>query len=207
MRERMGVDIQTDASVISSSLRDPAAFAAIFDRHAPTLLGYLGRRVGRNDAEDLLGDLFRIAFESRGRYDLSRPSSLPWLYGIAANLVMKRHRSSGRYRDAIDRLSLVRQDDPGVPFDEQVVEDAANDDLLAHVHAAMRQLAPADREVLVLFAWQNLSYADIAEALDLPVGTIRSRLNRVRTAIRELKPTSGQVPDISTSRAQEGPVR
>ncbi len=197
------MDIQTDASLISSSLRDPA----VFDRHAPTLLGYLGRRVGRHDAEDLLSDLFRIAFESRARYDSSRPSSLPWLYGIAANLVMKRHRSSGRYRNAIDRLSLVRQDDPGVSFDEQVVDDAANHDLLAHVHAVMRQLAPADREVLVLFAWQNLSYADIAEALDLPMGTVRSRLNRVRTAIRELKLTGGQVPDIPTSRAQEGPVR
>lgn len=137
--------MQTDASVISSSLRDPEMFAVIFDRHASVLLGYLSRRVGRHDAEDLLGDLFRIAFESRGRYDVARPSSLPWLYGIAANLVMKRHRTSGRYLNAIDRLSLVRQDDSGAPFDEQVVDDAANHDLLAHVHEAMRQLAPADR--------------------------------------------------------------
>lgn len=81
----------SDSASIGRSLQDPSLFAAILDRHAPALLGYLTRRVGHNDAEDLLAQLFLTAFEIRGRFDLSRSSALPWLYGIAANLVMKRY--------------------------------------------------------------------------------------------------------------------
>lgn len=88
--------IPSDARIISRSTRHPATFATIFDRHAATLHGYLCRRVGRDDAEDLLSETFLIAFRSREKFDTGRSSALPWLYGIAANLVLKRHRTLGR---------------------------------------------------------------------------------------------------------------
>lgn len=82
-----------DSRLIADSLVDPAAFAGIFDRHAAVLLRYMMRRVGPSDAESLLGELFRVAFESRSRFDLSRSDARPWLYGIAANLVIKHHQT------------------------------------------------------------------------------------------------------------------
>lgn len=69
-------------------------------------------------------------------------------------------------------------------FDERVADNAANTQLLSAVMAAISELADRDREALLLFVWQNLSYAEIAEALEIPVGTVRSRLSRVRATLR-----------------------
>ncbi len=187
-------------------MADPAVFADIFDRHAAELLGYVVRRVGAAEGEAVLGDLFRIAFESRRRYDLSRTDARPWLYGIAANLVMKHYRSVGRRRAALDR-AVQRRDNPPVPFDERIADEAAAAQLWLRIAAAIEDLPERDREVLLLFAWQGLGYAEIAEALDIPVGTVRSRLNRVRGTLRELRDSTGEEPDDTSPRAQGGAVR
>jgi hypothetical protein len=71
----------SDAEVIGRSLGEPEAFGLIYDRHAATLLRFLGRRAGATVAEGLVGELFRIAFERRKMFDASRASALPWLYG------------------------------------------------------------------------------------------------------------------------------
>lgn len=197
-------DGDDDAHLIGSA--DPNEFAGIFDRHAATLLGYLTRRVGRSDAEDLLGDLFRIAFESRHRYDPMRPNARPWLYGIAANLVLKHHRSNSRGQAAQRRLN--HQDRPtAVPFDERIVDEMVNAQRALQLTDLVEQLAPDDRETIVLYAWENLSYQQIAEALEVPVGTVRSRLNRVRRRLRELAPPTGKEIDELKPRAEEGTCR
>lgn len=140
-----------DALLICDSLSDPAVFAGIFDRHAGTLLGYLTRRVGRSNADDLVGELFRIAFESRHRYDLTRPNARPWLYGIAANLVLKHHRSNARGDAALRRV--IRQDRPtDVPFDERIVDGMANVQRAEQVTDLIERLMPDDRETILLFA-------------------------------------------------------
>jgi RNA polymerase sigma-70 factor (ECF subfamily) len=82
------VDSRSDAEVIGRSLDQPEAFGLIYDRHAATVLRFLGRRVGAEVAEGLIGELFRIAFERRKTFDASRVSALPWLYGIGSNLLM-----------------------------------------------------------------------------------------------------------------------
>ena len=69
----------SDGEVIRRSLTEPEVFGVIYDRHAATLLRFLGRRVGATDAEGLAGELFRISFEQRKRFDGSRESALPWL--------------------------------------------------------------------------------------------------------------------------------
>jgi len=175
-----------DARLIRASLSEPAAFGGIFDRHASELLAYVVRRVGTADGESVLGELFRIAFESRARYDLSRTDARPWLYGIAANLIMKHHRSAGRLRSALERLAL-RQESRPVPFDQRIVDAAADRQLCERVAKAIEELPDHDREVVLLYAWQRLTYAEIAEALGIPIGTVRSRLNRVRKVLRELR--------------------
>jgi RNA polymerase sigma factor (sigma-70 family) len=163
----------SDADVIRSSLADPHSFVAIFERHFDAIHGYLVRRAGVDAGSELASEVFTAAFAQRGRYELSRADSLPWLYGIAANLLHRRRRSETRRlrayaRTAIDRAThfeLGGQPDPALA-------------------TALAALKPADREVLLLFAWADLDYEQIAEALGVPVGTVRSRLHRARRQVR-----------------------
>ncbi len=198
------MDLPVDAELIAQSLTEPVAFAGIFDRHAATLLGYCRRRLGPADAEDVLAETFRIAFETRDRFDGTRTSALPWLYGITANLIMKQHRGTARRSRAVDRLAVTSDGRADVPFDEHLADRDANSGLLAEVRRLIDDLAVADREVLLLYVWEQLSYAEIADAMALPVGTVRSRLNRVRRQLRELRDDCGEAVGVPSHRAPGG---
>src|SRR5258706_16108448 len=95
----------SDAEVIGRSLSDPEAFGLIYDRHAATLLRFLGRRTGAKVAEGLVGELFRIAFERRKAFDGSRASALPWLYGIGSNLLLEHPAGEARRLRANARMA------------------------------------------------------------------------------------------------------
>jgi RNA polymerase sigma factor (sigma-70 family) len=180
----------TDADVIERSLVEPQQFGEIFDRHVERLHGYLSRRVGRDSADGLVGELFRIAFERRGSYDLDRADALPWLYGIGSNLVRQHRRSEHRQLRLTARLAALRDlNDTNTDTDGAL---SANRDLDA-VIAALAELPEADRDVVVLFAWEELTYDQIADALGVPTGTVKSRLNRARSRIREHLWLRGQV--------------
>lgn len=97
---------RTDAAVIDRSTERPDAFAILFDRHAPAIHRYLARRVDRGTADDLVADVFLIAFAKRGGYDTTRTNARPWLYGIATNL-LGQHR-----RGEIKRYRLPARADP-----------------------------------------------------------------------------------------------
>src|SRR5205814_8885757 len=97
----------TDAEIMSVSVEHPAEFAAIFDRHAPAVLGFLERRVGPGLAEDLLAEVFRVAFERRSSFDPAWPEAAPWLYGIGANLVRRHRRSEQRRFRAVARAATT----------------------------------------------------------------------------------------------------
>ena len=177
----------SDAEVIGRSLDEPEAFGLIYDRHAATLLRFLGRRVGAGGAEGLVGELFRIAFEQRKRFDLSRTSALPWLYGIGSNLLLKHRRGEARRLRASARMAA------GEAPDKRASVKALDARLLfPRVAAAIDALPDGEREALLLFAWEDLSYRSMAEALELPIGTVRSRLNRARAHVRELLEPKGE---------------
>ena len=181
---------EPDADVIASSLQEPARFGAVFDRHATVVFRYLVRRVGVDEADALLGEVFRVAFEKRATYDTARPDARPWLYGIATNLLARHRRGEARRIRATARL-LARQrpaDDPA----EQVVGALDAKDLWPQVAEAVAGLPEEERDALLLYAWEELSYDQIADALGVPVGTVRSRLNRARVRIRELRTTIGR---------------
>lgn len=163
----------SDGAVIADSLQRPAAFGVIFDRHGSTLLRFLARRVDPSGAEDLLAEVFRIAFERRSTFQPDRDSARPWLYGIAANVVAKHHRSEARRLRAIARVSAERalEDDPA----ERAVAAADASVRWTRVVNALATLPASERQVLLLFAWEELSYDEIALALGIPVGTVRSR--------------------------------
>jgi RNA polymerase sigma-70 factor (ECF subfamily) len=183
------VDDESDAVLIAASLDQPGRFGPLFDRHATVLHRYLVRRIGPDDADTLVGEVFRIAFEKRHTYDLDRPLARPWLYGIATNLLARHRRREARRYHAMARLAAQRV--PAVELDDRVsdVFDAA--DRWARVAAAVADLPEPERDALILHVWEGLSYEEVAGALDIPVGTVRSRLNRARGRLRELTAPSG----------------
>jgi RNA polymerase sigma-70 factor (ECF subfamily) len=178
----------SDAEVIGRSLGEPEAFGLIYDRHAAPLLRFLGRRAGAKVAEGLLGELFRIAFERRKTFDVSRASALPWLYGIGSNLLLKHRRGEARRLRASARMAADRE------AADRRASAAALDArvLFPRVADAIEALPDDERQTLLLFAWEELSYQSVAEALDLPIGTVRSRLNRARARLRELLERKGK---------------
>lgn len=178
-----------DSAVIAASLVDPAAFGAIFDRHYAHINRYLARRVGPALADELAAETFVIAFRSRGRYDRSAADARPWLFGIAANLARRHWRTERRRLRAYARSGIDPVGDESAEVDSRLDAAAAGPQLAA----ALASLSGRDREVLLLFAWADLSYEEISAALAIPVGTVRSRLSRARARIRELLAPSGQL--------------
>ncbi|MFE9103871.1 RNA polymerase sigma factor [Actinomadura geliboluensis] len=170
-----------DAALIERSLREPEVFAALYDRHAPAVHRYVRRRLGDQAADDVVAETFLAAFRRRGRYDPDRPDALPWLYGIAANLIGKHRRSETRMLRALARTGADPVTDPMEGADTRVSASASSRALAG----ALAGLSARDRDVLLLVAWADLSYQQVAEALSIPLGTVRSRLNRARRKVRE----------------------
>lgn len=172
----------TDAELIARSLSDPRAFMPLVERHQRVLFGYLARRVGRDLAEDVTAETFTRAFAQRDRFDLDRADARPWLFGIATNLLRNHARSQVRQQRAYLRHGLPEDgsiDEPGL---HAKLDADAQSPALA---AALEALNPGDREALLLYAWNDMSYEDIADTLEIPVGTVRSRLNRARRIVQE----------------------
>jgi RNA polymerase sigma factor (sigma-70 family) len=165
-------DELSDAEVIRASWDQPEAFKALFERHFDAIFTYLARRKGPDAGSDLASEVFVRAFAGRSRYELNRADARPWLYGIAANLLHKQRRSETRQLRAYARAGAdpLWVDVPELP-----------DPVVAGALAAIK---PDDREVLLLFAWADLDYDQIAIALSIPVGTVRSRLHRARHQLR-----------------------
>lgn len=182
--------VSTDSEIIQRSLGQPRAFAELFDRHAGAVGGYATRRLGPDAGEDVLSETFLVAFARRSSFDAAWDSALPWLYGIASRLIKKhRAREAKHLRSAAQ--SAAR---------EEHISQGDLEVTIARLDAELstRQLAPLiaalsakDRETLLLYAWGDLSYEEIALALGVPVGTVRSRMNRVRTRLDPAR-TSGR---------------
>ncbi|MGW4758540.1 RNA polymerase sigma factor [Streptomyces chartreusis] len=170
--------VANDADVVAGSLDQPELFARLYDRYAPDIHRYAARRLGETAADDITADTFLTAFRIRTRYDRTRPSARPWLYGIAANLIGKQRRSEVR---ALRALARTGHDPVAASWVEDTDSRVAAQGPLAD---ALASLSAGDRHVLLLVAWADLTYQEVAEALDVPVGTVRSRLNRARRKVR-----------------------
>ncbi|MFF0866971.1 RNA polymerase sigma factor [Nonomuraea sp. NPDC003560] len=184
-REAVEVD---DALLIERSLNEPEIFATLFDRHAPLLHRYVARRLGPSEAEDVVADTFLAAFQHRGGYDRNRADARPWLYGIASNLIGRRRRTEMSLYRAYVRSGVHPAELSGSRVEDEVNTLAVNRPLAL----ALMELAPADRDVLLLVAWAELSYQEVADALAIPPGTVASRLNRARLQIRQALSKEGE---------------
>jgi len=181
----------TDAEVIAASRDDPACFALIFDRHFDAVHRYVQRRIGADLADDVVAETFAVAFRCRSAYDTRRADARPWLLGIATNILRHEWRRERLQLRAFARTGI----DPVTRSlaEADAVEERVDAQAVARrVALALTKLRRAERDVLLLYAWGDLSYAELADALDIPVGTVRSRLSRARHRVRELLRGSGQ---------------
>jgi RNA polymerase sigma factor (sigma-70 family) len=161
-----------DTELLAQARTRPEALGEVYSRHAPAVFRYLARRAGPAVAEDLLGEVFVAAVEARSRVEPhASGSALPWLYGIAGNVV---------------RAHLRRSHSPAPPHDVPTVDwdavDARVDAVSrrAELRVALSALTDAERELLLLVAWEGLSPAEAATALGLTAVAARSRLHRAR---------------------------
>ncbi len=171
-----------DATVIGQSWAEPERFSIVFERYFAQVHQYLARRAGTKIADDLAAEVFLVAFAQRQRYDLARECARPWLLGIATNLLGTHRRQELRRYRALARAdagSTAHSDEDSVT--ERVSAWAARPALAA----ALAELDDGDRDVLLLIALADLGYAEVAQSLGIPYGTVCSRLSRARRRLRE----------------------
>lgn len=165
-------------------------FEKIFERHAASVWGYVRRRIGRDAAEDVVADAFLIAFARRTSFDPAYDSARPWLLGIATNLIRHRLREERAHLAAVGKLS---EPPPVDEFDDLNRFDAQR--IRPQLIDALMSLSNDDRETFLLVALGELTYPETALALGVPVGTIRSRMHRIRRLLRERIPGLPAIDD------------
>ncbi|WP_369171514.1 RNA polymerase sigma factor [Streptomyces sp. R28] len=185
---------------------DHNAFGELFDAYARSVYNHAFRLTGEwSTAEDVVSLTFLEAWRLRERLDEEGGSPLPWLLGIATNVTRNTRRATRRHATAVARLP---RDETVRDFADEVadrIDDAAQ---LAVVRTALARLRRAEREVLALCVWSGLDYRAAADALGVPVGTVRSRLSRARTKLaKHMEPPErrGQMRGDRTTAV--GPLR
>lgn len=183
--DRCGQDTGVTTS-LRSRVRagDPAAFGELFDTAARRVYNHAYRLLGDwSAAEDAVSLTFLEAWRCRSRVRPDGDSLVPWLLGIATNVARNTARARRRHAAALGRLPM--------PHDEPDFADDVADrvDVLASARSAQEALARLrrpEREVFALCVYASLDYAAAAEALGIPVGTVRSRLSRARARLRDV---------------------
>jgi RNA polymerase sigma factor (sigma-70 family) len=186
----------SDGGMIAASLADPVRFAGIFDRHIDHVRRFVIRRLGESRGDDVVSEVFRVAFERRGTFDVASGSALPWLYGIATNLVRREHRSHARRLAALGRADGRRE-----LVGDPLVDVAARLDARSELHdlgAALISLSDGEREILLLVAWEQLTPTEAAAVLGIPPETARTRLHRARLHIRTELERDGHNNEVTT---------
>jgi RNA polymerase sigma factor (sigma-70 family) len=174
---------------------DGSAFGVLFERHAGRIYNYCFRRTGDwAAAEDLTSTTFLLAWRSHRRAPLQAESALPLLYGIATNALRNHRRSLKRGRDAFARLPLELAEEPD--FAEEGATRLDDQAAMRRLLSLFARLPRRQQDVVALCDWSGLSYEDAAVALDIPIGTVRSRLARGRCRLRELARTNGPEADV-----------
>jgi RNA polymerase sigma-70 factor (ECF subfamily) len=161
--------------VLRCQAGDEAAFAELVERYAPRLRYYLRKMLGgTHTVEDALQEVWLDVFRAVPR--LADPAAFPaWLYRIARDRGCRTLRSLRRVSRPLVESDLAAEAENGATFS---AEDAAR------IHAALDELAPEQREVLVLRFLEEMTYEDIARVIGCPAGTVRSRIHYGKRALR-----------------------
>lgn len=170
-----------DSTIVAASLEDPEAFGELFRRHSPRLHAYVARRLGAALADDLVSEAFTTAFRRRDRFD-GRAEFGAWLWGIASNLISKHHRRETRMYRAYARTGVDPAEDGVADLASNRASAAALGPRLAK---ALASLSAQERNAVLLLAWAQMSYSEIAVTLDLPLGTVKAKIHRSRAKLRK----------------------
>lgn len=184
---------------------DKNAFGELFERHASSVYNFLFRRCANwTTAEDLTSIVFLEAWRKRDRVDLVHDSALPWLLGVATNVMRNQRRAERRYRDALRRV-VPAPDTPDLA--EDLVQRVSDEFKMKFVLEAFGRLPQREQDVIALCLWSGLTYEEAATSLNLPVGTVRSRLSRGRRRLRELLCACGHnMTECTRAQAGQGVV-
>ncbi|MFD3330967.1 RNA polymerase sigma factor [Streptomyces sp. NPDC058701] len=181
---------------------DPDAFGCLFDDYARAVYNHAFRLTGDwSAAEDVVALTFLEAWRLRGTVDSDGGSLRPWLLGIATNTTRNTRRAARRHEAAVSRLP---RDEVVPDFAEELVGRIDDAGQVIALQAALSRLRRAEREVVALCVWSGLDYAAAAQALGIPVGTVRSRLSRARKKLRKL--TGAEMPGIGNRDPGRGQV-
>lgn len=181
---------QLCAWIASAQVGDPEAYRALLDAYGQRLYGYFLRATGRHhDAEDLLGELMvRLvsklkSYDDRGRFE-------PWLFRIAANMVRDRIR---RARSSPEPASLSIEGESGTSLGDSVLAPAQDvgggmlaQETSVKLQAALQKLDITTREMIMLRHFGQMSFKEIADLFDCPLGTALARVHRGLKALRDL---------------------
>ncbi|MGH9171206.1 MAG: RNA polymerase sigma factor [Acidimicrobiales bacterium] len=162
------------------SLADPAIFARSFHAHYQAIYAYCARRVDLSDAGDLASEVSVRAFRGKERFGPKSGAVKAWLIGIAAHVVTDYLRSRSRLNRCVEEFASARQLVANEPSTDAIDDKQTLDKVISE----LRRLPDRDLEPLLMFAWDNLSYEEIATALGIAVGTVKSRINRARRRLR-----------------------
>lgn len=157
--------------------------AEVFDRNYADVYRYLARRVPVTVAEDLASEVFVQAASRAKTFDPERGGLRGWIFGIATHQLSRHYREEERAYRAYARTGVDPVTDAGAETD-RAIERVDSQSHRPALLTALADLSDGDRDVLLLIAHAQLSYAEVAQALEIPVGTVRSRLNRARRSVR-----------------------
>lgn len=173
-----------DDAVLVESRAAPERFGVLFDAYYPQIRRYAEARVSGDLAEDVASETFLIAFRGRHRFDASERGGQvrAWLYGIATNLIRRQRRDELRRYRALARSGAADGGEPA--HDERVAAQVTAQAIQRELAAALADLSARERDTFLLVALGGLDYGEVAAALDIPQGTVASRLNRARRKVR-----------------------
>jgi len=159
-------------------------FARIFRANHVAVHAYVTRRAAPDGVDDIVSETFLVAWR---RLDSVPEEPLPWLLGVARNTIATRHRGDAR------RLRLQARAEAEYQYINQGLEAQRLDS--GPVVAALERLNAGDREALTLVAWDGLTPAQAADALDIPVNRFRVRLHRAARRLRWALDAGSEEPD------------
>lgn len=168
-----------DVALIARSLDEPEAFGGLLERHHRPVYRYLSRRLPVDAAEECAQETFTRAFAARRTFRPYRDSALPWLYGIATNVVREWRREEQRVL-AGPRADVVAWEHPDDAADRVDARE-----LRRRLGEALAELSPIDRDIVMLAAVAELAAAEIATALDTDPRTVSTRLWRSLGRLRQ----------------------
>ena len=173
---------------------DGPAFGELFGRHSSEVYNHLFRRTASwSQAEDLTSIVFLEAWRKHKEVRIYSESILPWLLSVANNVLRNSERSLRRHNRLLAKL---QSQSTTVNFSDEMDARIDDEQTMSKILSKLSSLRIEEREVISLCDWAGLTYAEVAHALDIPVGTVRSRLSRARAHLRERFPAASTPHDL-----------